>query len=262
MDSNKKEHIIEGTVFAVDTSTLWLVEKENPDNVIPYQLMDYKGSHYEMDYNRVLKNVAFDDKPRPDIIHVTVPMFTQLDPERMAERFGIPVKEIAGKTDFDLVIGEKAFAERQAGILPTIPIRGDIFTVDFRLGEIRHDSGSRRPIKFDNMDLSDDANHRTFLYDATAKEQYWPDYKMLRLPDNIFMVTIPSEGHLDPYGLARLFGDDERVFMFHHPPVKDPKIILIPAKETWLAGQVAKNRDAYNKGQGNATDGKLRKQGF
>lgn len=262
METNRKEHVIEGTVFLVDVDTLALIEKANPANAIAYQYMDYKGSHYEMAYDKVRKNAAYLGSKELDTLHVTVPLFAQLDPSGMAQRFGLTLNDMAGKTDFDLLVGEEAFIQRQAGVLPAIKIGDDIFTIDMRLGEIRHNSGMFPPIRLSHMDVSGDGEHFEFLYDQANKELYTPDYSMLRIPDHVFLATIPNEVSLDPYGIARQFGIEEKTFMFHHPPPKELATVLTPAKDTWLAKLVATNRDDFNKGKNNAIDGHSKKQGL
>lgn len=101
---------IEGTDFEVDVTNLRLREKANPDNIISVTDMRDVGNGYAFDYSLREKNIPMMFTDDADIRTVKIPELVQLDPTRMAEKYGHPVVTVKEKTDFDLMVDQEALA--------------------------------------------------------------------------------------------------------------------------------------------------------
>jgi len=120
---------LDGVEFIVDVKKLELREKADPKNVVSFENMSEAGDGY-----------YFECKPkgRNDYPDFKMPQWVFLDPVGMAKKYGFTLEELAGKSDFEVMVDQKALELRiNTGRLPTIKIAGHTFYVDARLDKLR-----------------------------------------------------------------------------------------------------------------------------
>lgn len=202
---------IEGTDFEVDVVNLQLRQKANPENVISLSDMRDVGDGYVFEYSTKLKSISmlFTD----DVMTVKIPELVQLDPAGMAKKYNHPLATIHTKTDFDLMVDQQAFSRRLMGHLPTVDITGQIFFVDIRMDKLRpkDDFLSNGIVFNDTQHYYDDMRESYVIpYNYKTHEFQEVDHTMTTIPPDVMIVSFPHESRLDPVGVNRSRGMDEK----------------------------------------------------
>lgn len=202
---------IEGTAFFIDVKNLQLREKGDPNNSISIFKMQDVDDGYVFDYCSKLKNI-------PAVFNhttteVKIPDLVFLDPIGMANKYNIPVSQLKGKTDFDLMVDQKAFELRvHKGMLPTVEIAGHIFFVDIRMDMLRpKDDFLSKGIVFSDIDhyFSEEKESYLIPYDPKKHEFKELDYDYITsIPKDLIAVEFPFQKNLDPVGWNRNGGWD------------------------------------------------------
>lgn len=235
---------IEGTQFIVDADKQVLREFHNPANEISFvEDMTDRQSHYELRYNPGTQSVAARHLTADEVISVGVPQLTQLDPESMSRKYGVPVEELKGKTDFEVIVDQEALALRHSGKLPLIDINGEAFVVDLRMQELRHAEYFYPVISLKSFELTEDGWHYTAFYEPVMKRVVELDPGLTEFPDHVFQIRIPNEIGLDPVATAREYGMDEKELLRRYPIEKDLKAEIIPLTETNIPRLIQQNRE-------------------
>lgn len=201
---------IEGTEFLLDVNEVLLREKGNPENTISFFEMDDEGHGYSFEYNRQSRNMPDPWDATSDITTVRLLQLVEMDPEGMALKYGFAVEEIKGKTDFDLMVDQKALEERLQGRLTTIDIAGHTFYVDIPMDMLRpKDDFLSKGIVFREISYyyNEDEESYAIPYNPSRREFQELDYENLtEFPKDLVVVEFPSECFLDPIGFNRKHG--------------------------------------------------------
>ncbi|OJW80319.1 MAG: hypothetical protein BGO69_05515 [Bacteroidetes bacterium 46-16] len=205
---------IQGTTFIVDVDQGLLAEKGNPNNVIYFSDLSDKDSHYEMLYDLRDKNWPPGIGPMDEqMINVRIPNRTDLDPEGMAIKYGLPIEAVKGKKDFDIMVDQQAYKERLNGKLVTIDIAGHTFYVDIRMDMLRpKDDFLSEGIVFSKIDhyYSDDQDRYIIPYNPKKHEFQDIDYEAITaIPKDLIVISFPHESKMDPIGWNRKIGLNE-----------------------------------------------------
>ena len=100
-------YAIEGTDFIVDIEKRSLIEAGDPNNTIDFIDLHDKGTHYKMLYDLRDKNSPPGVGPMDDqMIGIKIPPMVVLDPAGVAEKYGLTIAELKGKTDLDIMAAE------------------------------------------------------------------------------------------------------------------------------------------------------------
>ncbi len=205
---------IHGAEFWIDVERMELRDKMYSTNTISVlKDMSENGNGYQFHFKkgerRAVKIVRTGDK---DVKLVKIPELVVLDPEGMARKYGLKMDEMAGKTDFDLIVDQQALQQRRAGMLVTVDIAGQIFFVDHRLRELRpKDDFSAAGIRFDDIEVyrADQSGTYIFPYDAVKHELRHVSNEILEIPKGLILVEIQSPEDMDRVGYNRYLGVDE-----------------------------------------------------
>lgn len=235
---------IEGTDFVVDMNKVELREKDNSQNVISFFEMRDVGDGYVFEYSLKDKNLPglFDNESTT----VKLPDMVILDPIGMAQKYRVQPEAIKDKTDFDLMVDQKAFDMRvNKGMLPTVDIAGHTFYVDIRMDMLRpKDDFLSRGIVFDEIDhyFSEERNAYVVPYDPKKHEFRELDYdKIIEYPTDLIAVQFPFQRELDPIGWNRNGGWDikdelKQIGLKPHFQAK-----IIPWQSTYLRKVIKRN---------------------
>ena len=200
---------IEGTEFLVDVNKLELRKKTNEQNVISFKDMTDFGEGYSFEYNLKKRNIPHryehSDK------RIEIPEFVKLNPVGMARKYGQSEEEVKIKTDFQVMVDQKAYDKRvNKGMLPTIDISGHTFYVDIRMDMLRpKDDFLSKGIVFSKIGRYYDEDLRTYTipYNPIKHEFQEIDYATIKeLPKDLIAIEIPFERILDRVGWNRHYG--------------------------------------------------------
>lgn len=234
---------IEGTDFFVDVNKLELREKANELNAIPFEDMRDVGDGYTFEYS--LKDKNLPSLFNNDSTTVKIPEFVKLDPIGMAERCGFKLEDIEGKTDFEVMVDQKAFDMRvNKGMLPTIDIAGHTFYVDIRMDMLRpKDDFASKGIVFDEIDhyFSEERNAYLIPYDPKKHEFRELDYNLLSVPKDLIAVEFPFQRELDPIGWNRQGGWDIKDDLKHIGLRSHFQAKTVPWNETFIRDIIKEN---------------------
>ncbi|MFC3756580.1 hypothetical protein ACFONJ_11430 [Chryseobacterium tructae] len=195
--------LIEGTEFIIDVNRLEFREKADERNILSLHLMKDIEGGYQFSYGLQSKNtpnIWTDEKS----ITVKIPELVELDPLGMSTKYKIPLEQLRGKTDFEIMVNQYAFDRRmEKGQLPTIDIAGEIFQVELDKDKLIPKAdpfahGIDIP-SFGNPDHI--IGDYTFAYDPIKREIVELDYlKILELPKDLIAINLPYAFRLDPIG--------------------------------------------------------------
>ncbi|MEO3404987.1 hypothetical protein AAFN85_13860 [Mucilaginibacter sp. CAU 1740] len=227
--------------YVVDIENQVLRQTDAPEKEISFinQMTDF-GDHYLLAWDEQNKIPATDpEKAEPYII----PPLIELDPEGMAARYGLSPEQLAGRTDFDVMVDQEALKARQNGTLPQIDIAGEKFIVDLRLQELRHAEYFFPVISLKSLEITDDGWHYEAFYEPIMKQVVQLDPKLTEFPNGIIKIRLPNEIGLDPVGTARIYGMAERDLLRRYPIQKELKAEVIPLSETYVPRLIRENRE-------------------
>ncbi|WP_423147799.1 hypothetical protein [Rubrolithibacter danxiaensis] len=238
-------HIIEGTEFIVDVQQGQLRQADKPENVILFEDMQYKESHYTFRYDLSTKNIPFSFTADPkNAREVQVPQMVTLDPAGMAEKYSIPVLSLKDKTDFDIIVDKKLLQERLNGKLPMINIAGHDFIVDFRLKELRPKDDFSTSIRLHDLHyVIEQEKYLAYYHPASHQVIDIDPARIKEVPRGVVLIEIPFERKLDPVAAAREYGMDYKDMLVKYPILKNLQANVIPIEQTNLPKLVKTNRE-------------------
>lgn len=235
---------IEGTGFEVDIDKQVLRQTNDQTNEISFiQDMQDQGAFYHLLYDLDEKNAAHDLFDQNRVKVVKVPQMTDLDRDGMAAKFSLPPELVMGKSDFEVIVDQKALDQRLNGILPQIDLAGEMFTIDLRLQELRNSQFFFPVISLKSFELTNDGWNYEAYYHPVMKQVVELDPKLLEFPEGVIKLKIPNELGLDPVAAARVYGMDERELLRRHPIQKDLKAEVIPLSETHIPALIQRNKE-------------------
>ncbi len=194
--------ILDGVEFIVDVKKLELREKADPKNVVSFEEMSEAGNGYYFECKV---------KGGSDYSDFKMPAWVMLDPIGMAKKYGFTLVELAGKSDFEVMVDQKAYDLRvNKGQLPTVKIAGHIFYVDIRMDMLRpKDDFLSRGIRFPDIEyyFSEEKKAYVIPYNPRTREFQDLDYdEITEYPKDLIAVSFPLETKLDPVGWNRHHG--------------------------------------------------------
>ncbi|MBX2948013.1 MAG: hypothetical protein KF704_01945 [Crocinitomicaceae bacterium] len=99
---------IMGDKWLVDGTTCELINKENPQTRISAFEMEYSREGYRVSYSKSQRTIV-PGPPRDvkDILFVHLFHFKTMDPLGVAEKYGLKVEDLKGKTDYDVMADKR-----------------------------------------------------------------------------------------------------------------------------------------------------------
>lgn len=235
---------IEETVFIVDVNKVELREKANPNNFISFFKMLDAGDGYVFDYSHKEKNIPlFVDY---NDVNVKIPELVSLDPVGMAQKYNLDLKNIEGKTDFELMVDQDALDKRvNKGMLPVVDIAGYTFYVDMRMDMLRpKDDFTSKGIVFSDIKYCFNRDTETYLipYNPKTHEFQEIDYdNIISLPKDLIAIKFKHEADMDRVGWNRHHGDDPKAGLKEHNVKMQYKAKVVPWEKTLLPQIITEN---------------------
>lgn len=203
---------IEGTEFLLDVGQVLLIEKDNPENTISFFEMRDKGNGYSFDYNRKSHNIPAPWDRAEDNVRIELLQLIEMDPYGMAKKYGLPLKDIHGKSDLDVMVDSRALEQRLKGRLTTVDIVGHIFYVDIPMDKLRpKDDFLSKGIPFKDIDHYFDDEEQKYIIPYNPEKHEFQEIdteNLVEFPKDLLLIAFPGEWHLDPIGYNRKHGQD------------------------------------------------------
>lgn len=202
------------TKFNVDVQKLELRQQDAPENVIRFEDMQDLGDGYVLEFSPYVQNNRGVFQKASENITVRIPELVKLDPVGMAEKYGLTPGELAGKSDFEVMVDQQALRQRiDNGRQPRIEIEGHIFFVEMFVGKLNpKDEFLSNGIVFDDVwdHYNEDRKAYMITYNPKTFEFQRPDYNNITaIPTDLVVVSFPHESELDPVGFNRKWGCPE-----------------------------------------------------
>jgi hypothetical protein len=255
MERELPEIKIEGTQYQFDINQMALLEKERPEWRLLMEDMKDCGTHYEFVYDR--KSKLLDQSKTADGINasdiakqifttVKIPQISEMDPLGMCKKYNCSLGDIRQKTDFEIMVDQKAFDLRiNKGLLPTIEIAGHTFFVDLRMDKLRpKDDFLSQGIVFSDIESYYDGDKRTYTipYNPKTHQFQEPEYRLItEFPKNLIAVEFPSERLLDRIGWNRKYGLDIKHGLVNQGLKMQFTAKNIPWEKTFLVDLIKSN---------------------
>ena len=226
MISKRKEINIYGEPFCFDAATDCLVHQRVPSFHIPFSHLRDMGDSYLLPFYPHFQNSTLLDVSAQGVMAWPVPTRVELDPEGMAEKYGVHQEEIGGKSDFEVMVNQEMYMLRKLGKLPTVKLCDLDFIIDLRYSELRVKSDfARRSISFHDINqyrgidvVSDEKDKLWFPYEPEKRSVSNILFRRLEIiPPEIVMIELPNEKTLDPFNYARANQIDIQAFLKLNP---------------------------------------------
>jgi len=234
---------IEGTPFFVDVKNETLRQVDNPHNTIRFSDMSYRRGGYAFDYDTESKNIPKQYIREYETIYIA--NMTQLDPEGMAERYGLTVADVQLKADVDIMVDQKQLALRERGQLPVIEISGHPFYVDLAMDSLRPKDVFTTPgIRFSEIGdyYVDQFSSYRIPYNPRTHSVEDLDYdKIVAIPKGIIIVEIPLPQQLDPIAYARIHGFEKDQILMENGLKMHHRAKEIPWEDTHIKQLIIRN---------------------
>lgn len=232
---------LEGIQFQVNVPKAELIEMDTPfNNIIKLNDLKDNGDHYVIHWNSVEKNnddfMAFirrqpeEDVMRRDFIETIglkqfqeeqkhnlkkIPRLKDLDPVGMALHYKKDIAELAGKTDFEIMVNQEILERRNKGVLPVLHLGTGSFLV--KLGEDQLfplPGTSANPVEFSKIKqfLSMDGQYYRVPWNLKANEVARTEFHGLTdLPRHVQFFEFPAKDRLDPVGFFNKYGNQREL---------------------------------------------------
>ncbi|MES2457845.1 MAG: hypothetical protein V4594_19965 [Bacteroidota bacterium] len=235
---------IKGTKFIVDVANDELKQLDNPDNTIWFPHMQDRITHYVLAYDLEKKTRL--PYSTDTTIEVNIPTLISLDPQGMAETYNINIKDLAGKTDYEIIVDQKNLALRSNGKKPELDITGDIFIIDMERDTLQLKKKPEVSLALADFDHDGREDIITAFYHTRTKSLTEIDAGIHELPEHIVQIKIPEEIQLDPVYAALEFHQDFRSFLRNKPLILCRKAEVVPLEKTYIKDIVAINLQSQN----------------
>lgn len=245
MERSLPEYELEGTVFIVDVLKLELAEKENPENLIKIHNLKWCPEGYILDYDKSKKTYASYETPAQDRVLHIIPHMAALDPEGMSFKYGLDIREVAGKTDHEVLTGKAALMEMQKGFCNTVEIKGQLFFVDLNIDylipvDAQFCSGidllATEPYK------KSDGSGYLIPYNIQRKDIEALDlHTITQIPEGVIAVELPPLEQLDPVRYARKHDMDLEEIIAGFEPKCRIELKVTAWEDTALPAIIEKN---------------------
>ncbi|HKO79351.1 MAG TPA: hypothetical protein VJU78_03110 [Chitinophagaceae bacterium] len=234
---------IEGRPFLLDLEKNHLRELSIQSNIIDFDEMQYRGTHYFIRYD-VLKSTSpalrFKNSFTED--GLKIPLKVAIDPKGMSERYKFPLLEIAGKNDFDIIVNQDLLRKRLSGELPEIDIAGKYFIADFNKDELRLKDDSNFRINLNAFYYDTENGTYKALYNLRTCTIEVINDKVKEIPTDVVLLDIPSQFKVDPVGLSEWFNLDLKDTLIKSPLQERYKAEVTPLNENIIALAVRSNQ--------------------
>ncbi|UPZ36485.1 hypothetical protein MUB18_20580 [Sphingobacterium sp. PCS056] len=138
---------------------------------------------------------------------------------------------------------EKLYQLRRKGVLPEIELPGQVYVVDWPERVLRaKDRIDVAPLVLSERKRNFYADIYFFYYNTVEKKFVDLDMKLTMLPKDVMIIKIPGGLQLDPVGVAREYGIDEKKFVKDNPLSERIVADAIPLTMTNLITIAERNR--------------------
>lgn len=158
--------------------------------------------------------------------------------------------------DWNIFVADAPTMRRLQGCLPKIKIEGELYTIDWRLRELRHWENPLLRIGINSLEVIEDGTAYRALYDKDAKRMVEQPIGKEN-PDSFVFVHIPYELKLDPVAVAREYGLKETELLAENPYQEELKATSVELDagerqqlKTYLEKCLRDNMAAKQQGKG------------
>ena len=197
-----------------------------------------------------LQQLLKDFEAERGIVDAKIQPLKDLDPQEMAKKYHLEIKDLAGKTDWEIIVDQRLYSMRvHSGMLPQLIIDDHPFYVDYRMNELRPHDDFSNTIRFQeliqhNIQGSASGLIRVPYLPAKHSLGHIDVHTVTAIPKGTLIVDIPLPDLLDPVGVARDRGLDVKDYLRTHPLMGTTVASTVPWKDTILPGVIEKNKKA------------------
>lgn len=235
-----------GHRWLVDVEEYRIVNKKYDYHSIYAYDMNYSDEGYSFTIWTKNNSIADRSHPEDEKMIVRLPHFTEMDTEGVAKKYGLPIEEVKGKADYEIMVDKRAQIDRVQGRLTTMDLAGHTFYVDFPMRMLRPKDNFASPgVPFAQLDHF--FNEDTYQYEVAYNKRYQRyeeiDFEqIIDYPKDVVVVAFPPLWELDPIGYARNSKFEASVFLEDSPQQAHFVAKIIPPEKSWMKNLINENR--------------------
>lgn len=241
MDLRNTKIAVGQTAFVLDTERRELRQWNDPGNGFYLDDLPRDENGWRMVFDTRTENFT-SEAPTPcgRAFPVLIPDWL-LDFSRHPRQHTIDeFNDEARRMEWNLSLVSEALNVRLMGVLPTMAIDGDLFTVDWAFRELRYTGSPLHAIPFDAMESLDGTGYQ-FFYDRKCSDLFEFSSDVTELPDDVVLVRTPDARTLDSVALAQQSGEPELALQLEYPYRQHHVAAITPLSKTRLPILIAEN---------------------
>lgn len=227
MNNEKPSINIFDDEFHFDIENLALVDITDVYNKIYFHEMEDHSTHYVLNYvpkqkpdpsipprhlddilSDLFQGIETENKVLPR--RIEIPRMGELDPIGMSNKYGLPISEIAAKTDFEIIVPQNVYNDRLQGDLIIIDFPGKSYFVDVVNNMLRPVDEQGPEINLDSFsyDYFIDDEEVYYLYYNINKREVVDILYNRDVEKDCIVLRVPHPTYLDPIGTNIACGRD------------------------------------------------------
>jgi hypothetical protein len=223
---------IDGTKFIVDLRNNRLCKLGSSDQELFFRDMIYRDSGYlcKVERNWIGKYNGHNEFGQ---LYIEVPHKAILDPKTMARLTDRQLREIKGKTDFELVVNQNDYHERRKSVLPRVDINGKVYRFDGETGLFSAKGSALPALDAQRFVLHKFEPTMSAYFDTKDNCLVDLDFRNLtQMPADVIRITLPIPFVIDGYGAAKRNGFEVKDTLMRYPTQTFFIAKIIPLEET------------------------------
>lgn len=155
--------------------------------------------HFDLSTDKIILHEKNFNADTYDLINI--PHLSTLVPNGIAKHYGLQIKDVMDKTDYEIMLDKRVFFDLRQSIGPTLKIEDKIFLVRYKSELLDPLVTDGTPITFNELDnyFNEKLNRFIFPYNPTTQKlEIFDLHKTTEIPPHLVLISIPHYDKLDP----------------------------------------------------------------
>lgn len=215
----------------IERNGLFLHGDTSGECYISFNNMLYIDDGYKLKYDRKTLRAANPATDPKDVIAIHVPEKKVLNPEGMANHYGLSREEISMLSDFEIMVDPEILLKRVQGELPTVSIGKEQYRMLLESFELSPLGNWGKSLHLSDAFKGQEKGTMEFLYSLNKREIVTHDTNMRTFPEDMILVILPEPVKIDAYAFVQLRDYNFKDTLMKNPPKLSHEAVLKPLSE-------------------------------
>lgn len=203
MEIDNMIYEINSKIYFIDVKNFSFNLLDNPKQQLSIYDMWHTEFGYEFHFDLSTDKIILHEKDlNPQTYDMlNIPHLSALVPNTIAKHYGLQIKEVMDKTDYEIMRDKRDFFDLHQFKLPILEIEDKIFRVRYKVELLDPLFKGGTPISFNELDnyFNEKLNRFIFPYNPTTQRlEIFDLHKTTEIPAHLVLISIPHYDKLDP----------------------------------------------------------------